>query len=451
MRLDRRQRTQGTAIEGGVFATCAHSRALEQDGHYEAARELLSEWWARVGERPRLEGLGGREAVEVLLRVGCLTGWIGSARQVEGAQELSLNLLGECAAELESLGEQSALAEARIGMARAYWRKASYDEARIMLRLVLDRDDAGEEQSLCALVMQTVVERSAGDYQAAKRLHEAAAPRFEGAGIPTKLLATFYYGWALTHFKLGDHDEALVKYAVAKEYLEAVGDVARLATVETSLGFLYYTIRSLPEAIEHTRLAITLYESVSDRRGIADANETLSRILVELHDYRGAERAALCAVQILRAGDEKAQMVEALTALGVAQARQGRRREAHAAFAEAEEEALNYVGKTAAAAVATKVIEELCATACLAAGLPLEPPVEALERAMIKNALKDANKSLKEAAVRLGVEYDTLRYMINTRHPELKDVRTPVMPRRRSLIKKSSTKVSKISEVRRKG
>jgi tetratricopeptide (TPR) repeat protein len=430
---------------------CARSRTLEHSGNYEAARDLLSEWWDRVGERPKLNALSEQEAAAVLLRVGCLTGWLGSARQVEGAQELSLDLLSECAEAFQRLGDAEGHAEAQLGMARAYWRKASYDEARVILSFMLDTPEAGEEQTLCAVVMKATVECSAGEYKAALRLHERTARLFEREEVPARLKAPFFYAWALTHRKLNNIDEALLKYAVAKKYLEQTGDTSRLAIVETALGFLFYTIKSFDQAVEHTEKAIALYASESNKRGVAEANETLSRVLAEVGDYEGAERASRSAVTTLRVGEEKALLVEALTSLGTALARQGKRREAYAAFGEAEHEALNFVGQAAAAAVERKVIEELVATGCRDAGLTLEEPVSLLEKSIVRGALQHSNKSMREAALRLGVEYDTLRYIVNNRHPELREVRTPVYTRpHRGAIKQDSSKVKSIRDRRGK-
>ena len=42
------------------------------------ARRALSDYWRRIGERPKLEGLEPSMAAEVLLRVGVLTGLIQS-------------------------------------------------------------------------------------------------------------------------------------------------------------------------------------------------------------------------------------------------------------------------------------------------------------------------------------------------------------------------------------
>src|ERR1700751_6095483 len=63
---------------------CQLAKELEDVGNYEAAREARGELWPRFEERPVLDGLDEETATEVLLRVGALTGWIGSDKQIEG-------------------------------------------------------------------------------------------------------------------------------------------------------------------------------------------------------------------------------------------------------------------------------------------------------------------------------------------------------------------------------
>ena len=55
----------------------------------------MGELWPEVGGRPVLDELSEATAAEVLLRVGVLTGWLGSTKQIEGAQETAKNLITE--------------------------------------------------------------------------------------------------------------------------------------------------------------------------------------------------------------------------------------------------------------------------------------------------------------------------------------------------------------------
>ena len=103
---------------------CAR-REFEEAGSYEAARNAWGDLWTRVGERPALGDLDERTGAEVLLRVGALSGWIGSARQIEGAPGDRKDLISESMAIFETLGETTSRSRHE-----AIWRYATGVKAR---------------------------------------------------------------------------------------------------------------------------------------------------------------------------------------------------------------------------------------------------------------------------------------------------------------------------------
>src|SRR5918911_482984 len=121
---------------------CALAKALEDTGNYEAAGRALGEFWPGMGLRPVLKDLTEQAQAEVLLRVGSLTGWLGSVRQVAGAQETAKDLICESMARFEALGEQVKVAEAQIELARCYQRAGAYDEVRVLLASALEQGGA---------------------------------------------------------------------------------------------------------------------------------------------------------------------------------------------------------------------------------------------------------------------------------------------------------------------
>src|SRR5262249_21853791 len=68
---------------------CERACALERAGDYEGARAALGKLWTRIGERPIVDELLPETRAEVLWRVGALSGWLGSANQIAGAQEFA--------------------------------------------------------------------------------------------------------------------------------------------------------------------------------------------------------------------------------------------------------------------------------------------------------------------------------------------------------------------------
>lgn len=113
-------------------------------GNYNAAREAMGELWPEVGGRPVLDELREATAAEVLLRVGTLTGWVGSVKQIEEAQEKAKNLITESIRRFELLPDTGKIAEAQTEIAFCYWRQGSYNEARGWLQEALSRRSSSD-------------------------------------------------------------------------------------------------------------------------------------------------------------------------------------------------------------------------------------------------------------------------------------------------------------------
>src|SRR5919112_2865695 len=107
---------------------CRRAKELECIGNYNAACEAMGEMWSETGERPVLDELSEGTAAEVLLRVGTLTGWIGSVKQIEGAQETAKNLITESITRLEALQDTEKVAEAQTEIGYCYWRQGGFGE-----------------------------------------------------------------------------------------------------------------------------------------------------------------------------------------------------------------------------------------------------------------------------------------------------------------------------------
>jgi tetratricopeptide (TPR) repeat protein len=145
---------------------CQLARQFEDQGDYEAARVAMGELWQRIGDWPLLDGLDDETQGTVLLRAGVLTGWIGSAKQISGAQETAKNLLTASIAIFERLRATNSVAEAQIEIAYCYWREGAFDEGRVLLREALD-DLPGSEIELRAkaLLRIGIIDWSANRYE----------------------------------------------------------------------------------------------------------------------------------------------------------------------------------------------------------------------------------------------------------------------------------------------
>ncbi|OLE51633.1 MAG: hypothetical protein AUG51_22020 [Acidobacteria bacterium 13_1_20CM_3_53_8] len=235
----------------------------------------MGELWHGVGYRPVVEGLDERTAAEIILRAGVLTGWIGSCKPIEGAQEDAKNLISESLTRFEALGKTEKIAEAQVEIANCYWRQGALNEARVWLREALDRLNIDEyetsEVKAVALLRLTTVERSVGRLNDALRIHIEAAPLFDKS-INNALKGKFHNGFGLVLKDLGtaerrmDYiDRALIEFAAASFHFEQAGHTRYQGYVENNLGFLFGTIKKFTEAHHHLDRAQALFTSLKGK------------------------------------------------------------------------------------------------------------------------------------------------------------------------------------------
>jgi tetratricopeptide (TPR) repeat protein len=484
------------SVADNILPLCELAKNLAEAGEFESACETLQPFWKGVLHRPETNGLVENDKAELLLRAGTLTGWLGSAKQIAGAQEAAKDLVSESASIFEALGNTEKIAEAWVDLAICYWREGALDEARITLRLVLESFGAVQsEQKLRALLNSAIVEKVATRDHDALRIYREAAPQF--IDCPNLALkGKFHNAYANLLRSLGSSekredyiDSALVEYAAASFHFEQVGFHSLQAIVENNLAFLFATIGKFPEAHEHVKSARRLFQR-KDHGGSAYTDDTLAQILLMEGNSGEAERVARRAVQTLKQGGEQSFLAEALITYGKALARLNQTPIAKAALDQAVEISQTAGNPDRGGIAAVTAIEELsdylpvdalqnyyrtaetllsnsqnlslrnrlgeCARRVLSVALadadtaptpttdtvpPLQPgfsldsEVLRYESSLIRRALEDSGGSVTRAARLLGVTHQGLAFILNGRHSDLLSIRTPVKRRRRSIIR----------------
>src|SRR5829696_1301499 len=481
------------AVADNVIPLCELAKGIEEAGEFEKAQETLFPLWEGLLHRPKTNELSNEAKAELLLRTGSLTGWLGSAKQVAGAQEAAKDLISESAAVFEHLGLTEKVAESQVDLAICYWREGALDEARVTLRLVLDSlRDIQSEQKLRALLNSAIVEKDATREREALRIYREAIPQFE-ASSNHALKGKFHNSYATLLKSLGLSenreeyiDGALVEFTAASFHFEKAGHLRFQARVENNVGFLFTSIGRFPEAHEHVNRARRLFVKLEDQGGVGFADDTLAQVFLLQGNYEQAERVARRAVQALRRGGEQTILAEELTTHGKALARLRQSQVARTILDQAVETAENAGNPGCGGIAAVTAIEELgdhlsadalqhyyrtaetllsnsqnlsiktrlgeCARRVLTVALtdlheatkeaPSMPPGSSLdaevlryEGNLIRHALEESGGSVTRAARLLGVTHQGLAFILNGRHSDLLSVRTPVKRRRRSIIR----------------
>jgi CheY-like chemotaxis protein/tetratricopeptide (TPR) repeat protein len=467
---------------------CQLAKELEDVGNYEAAREVMGELWLEVGGRPALDELSEATAADVLLRVGVLTGWLGSTKQIEGTQETAKNLITESIHRFEALQDTGKIAEGQMELGHCYWREGAFNEARVWLKEALDKlPETTSDLKAITLLRLSTVERASKRFHDALRIHIQAAPLFEKS-ISHANKGKFHnqYGFILRNLGTAEHrpdyiDQALIEYAAASFHFEQAGHTRYHACVENNLGFLFHTIKKFAEAHEHLDRAQALFTSMKDAVHTAQVDDTRARVLLAEGRTTEAEKLVRSAVQTLERGGQHSLLAEALTTHGIILARIGNHRVARLTLQRAVEVAQNAGDLEAAGLAALTILEELSdslsaqdlsATYDRAADLlsrsgnqehkdrlleasrrvlflisvlPTPPTwkgfnfydaVLRYEARIIERALKEARGVVSRAAELLGLSRQSLDSMLkgSGRHTALAQLRAPAERQPRSLM-----------------
>jgi transcriptional regulator with PAS, ATPase and Fis domain len=349
-----------------VLLRCALAKSLEDSGNYEAAAGAMGDLWPRVGGRPELKNLDDLTAAEVLLRIGVLTGWLGSIRQLPMAQEMAKDLITEGLSLYESLGQHLKIAESQIEIAYCYIREGALNEAQIILQTALSiLGSTTSDLSSKAVLRLAIVESLSGRYNNSFQILSEHASLFGKINNHT-IKGSFYneLGRALRNLgtaeKREDYlDRALVEYEAASFHFELAGHVGYQASVENNIGFLLHTLDRFDEAHKHLDRARRLFIKLKDSRSAAQVNETRARAFLAQGRHSEAERAAKSAVLTFEKGDHKALLAEALTTHGIALARLNQIEPSRRSLERAVEVAENVGDYEGAGRAALSIIEEL--------------------------------------------------------------------------------------------
>jgi CheY-like chemotaxis protein/tetratricopeptide (TPR) repeat protein len=481
---------------------CQIAADFEHRGEYESAREALGEWWQGVGKRPALEGLSELTAAEVLLRVGSLSGWLGSVQQIEEAQEKAKDLITESITRFQAIGATTKVVAAQCELGFCYRRAGAYDDARVVYQEALKglADISEKELRAKILLRLAIVESISGRYNDALHILTDETQFFEES-TNDFLKGKFHndLGCVLTNLGTAEHrpdyiDRAIIEYTAASYHFEQAEHISYRASAEHNLGYLLYTIERYEEAHEHLNAARSLFADVQNKGRIAQVDEARARVLLAQGRLRAAESAIREAVRVLSKGGEQGLLAEALTTQGRILSKRGNfiesvntlRRAADLAeeagavedagrallslmeehadrlneheLLEAYERAHNLLKETQDAETITRL--RACAMRIVSdrraslsqkrvrsvvdfwANFDLNERVRTYEARYVRRALIDGEGSVTRAARLLGLRHHaTLTYMLDAeegRHKDLAYLRTPPEPRRQSIINRNS-------------
>jgi tetratricopeptide (TPR) repeat protein len=460
---------------------CGNAAELIYAGRYEEARDELGELWAGIGERPQLD-FEPRIRAEVLLQCGTLSGWLGSASQLD-VQEKAKDLLTEALRIFQTLDLKTKVSETQYELGMCYFRKGAYDEARVVLEEAI-KGLKDEELQAKILIRQTIIEIWTGKYLEAWAMLDKARSVFENANDALKgrwhgQMALVLRRLATTEHRTDYFDSAIIEYTAAIYHYEEAKHERYCATNLNNLAFLLYKLSRYEEAHEHLDRARMFLERLKDVGLLAQVEETRARVLLAEERHVEARRVIIEVVDTFEKGGEQALLANALTIKAIIEARLMDFDHSLHTFQRAINISENAGAISIAGRAAMSMIEEhgearlsdveiyqsyrhadkwLAVTqdaediarlrACarivihrlygpdLDEYFTLPEAVLKYEARFIEQALEEEGGSISRAARRLGLSHQTLGAIINTRHKNLHGKRSPEIKRRRSIITK---------------
>ncbi|MDQ2920244.1 MAG: hypothetical protein M3R52_01310 [Acidobacteriota bacterium] len=462
--------------------------ALEQKdkGDYDGTREVMRPFWKCVGERPETKGLHASVSAEVLLCVGILTGWIGSKEGIEEAQEVAKNLISESITYHESVGDTKKIASARVELAYCYWREGAFDEARIMFNEALQKLTTEGNTRAKALLRLAILEWSASRYGEALNILIDNAHLFKRINNDA-IKGTYHNQLAMVLRKLATSENredytrrALLEYQEADYHFKLARNIVFRADVKNNVGNLLRQLSRFKEAHKYLDDARRLMVSIKDKVEVAQIDDTRAQVFISEGNFEEAEPIARHAVSVLAKSGRQCLLADALITHGIALARLKHTERAQFTFQRAIEVAHQVGALNKAGLAALTLIEELdelspeilyaaydrasewlsksqspdfllrldaaakkvfatlrgelkpedATEAILNKSCDLQREVLKFEGGLIQRALAQANGSVTRAASLLGMSYQALAYVIESRHKDLLKERSPI--RRRS-------------------
>ena len=469
---------------------CDRALELKDRGEFDAAREVMRPLWKQLGERPDTEGLNPTTTAEVLLCAGVLTSWIGGQNQIKEADEWARDLLSESMRLFEAETDAKKVAQVRTEIAYCYWRAGSLDEARIWFTEALQKLIIEGNARAYALLGLSVVEWSLSRYDESMKILTDNAKLFHK--ITSHSLKGFYHNQlamvlrnvAPSHKREAYYRRALREYEAAEVEFKLARNTLFRADVNNNRGFLLFKLSRFRQAHQYLQEARRLALIVRNKVVVAQIDDTRAQVFLAEQRYAEAESVARAAVVSLRKSGHQGLLIDTLITHGIALARLGKNEKAEfnfresielahqmgilskagiasltlieeiddlepAALASAYKQAAEWLSdcqseallskfKTAGTKLALELLREKeAAETSTSFNLPCDFTQEVLrfERALIRQALaRVEGGQVVDAAKCLGVSYQRLTHRIKTRHPELVNERSPIRPRRRSVL-----------------
>lgn len=188
---------------------------------------------------------------------------------------------------------------ARYWQASALYRLENADEARALLRLVLEfaRSGAAVEPDLevRALIGLAMIDSREGRSERALSFLEEARAQVDG--LDDRRRAAYLESLAISYRESGDYEAAVSTATQAIAYFRAAEDGLEVALLDNELALTLLALGSLERARSHAVAAHAGMASIGNETRLANVLETEAQVALAMDDLDEAERLATAAIE----------------------------------------------------------------------------------------------------------------------------------------------------------
>ncbi len=283
---------------------------LEQKGLYTQARRVLNEFWVEFNDKPDTSNLSDEDAAEVLLRCGAVAGFLGTAQQIENAQEVSKNLLGEAHRLFILLENTSKTVETLNHIALTYWRTGENSEARTWLKDSYKYDLSDNDQNgLHRIVIDGLIFMSESRYKELIMMYRNSEQRFE-SNANDFYKGCFYNNLGIAYKNLNEIELSLEALSKSRESFISAKHELYLGNLENSFAQCYLFSKQYIDANISAMQSVFIFRSLGDKPREAVATETLSQIKFAENNFTEALKHINTAIEILRNSERYQHLIE---------------------------------------------------------------------------------------------------------------------------------------------
>lgn len=223
------------------------------------------------------------------------------------------------------LGREGDAALASYWLAFALYERENSDEAKAILRGLLERVRSGlavePDLTVRLLVALSVVESRAGQHRTAVTYLEEA--RGLAVDLDDRRRASFLFSLAISYRETGDIEGAIRTGTEALALFRAAGAALEVASIENDLALAYLALGNVARARAYVSEAHAQFSRLGDDRWLAHVTETEAQIALAQDDTEAALALAATAIAHAEASQNNKALTSALLTQGKAHARRG--------------------------------------------------------------------------------------------------------------------------------